>query len=86
MTTPPPILETLFEPLGECLTPEVARRIAELRAPAAVQLKMEEYATRSTEGTLDSAEAEEYRTLISAGSFIALLQAKARGILKSAAE
>jgi hypothetical protein len=47
---------------------------------------MEEYAARSTEGTLNPSETEEYRALISAGSFIASLQAKARGILKSAAE
>ncbi|MEZ5300361.1 MAG: hypothetical protein R3F11_06800 [Verrucomicrobiales bacterium] len=75
-----PVLEQLIHPFGDCLTPEVARRIAALRAPLELQEKMEEFADRSSEGLLTDAEAEEYRALVSAGTIFALLQAEAREV------
>ena len=76
-----PVLEQLIHPIGDCLTPEVAGRIAALRAPASVQRRMEEFAAKSSEGSLTPVEADEYRALVSAGGFIALLQAEAREVL-----
>ncbi len=73
-----PVLEQLIHPIGDCLTPDVADRLARLKAPEVLQQRMEEFAARSTEGTLTGEEEEEYRALVSAGSFMALLQAEAR--------
>ena len=75
------ILDELFAPIGSCLTPDVAKSLAGLRAPAKVQARMEEFAQKSIEGTLTKEEKAEYDALVSAGNFIALLQAEARGVL-----
>ncbi len=75
-----PILEQFFHLIGDCLTPEVAQRLIALRAPVDVQQRTEEFTAKSTDGSLTRDEAEEYQALVSAGSFIALLQAEARQV------
>lgn len=76
-------MDELLEPVGACLTPEVAARLAELRAPESVQARVEELARKSQEGTLSEAEREEYGALVSTGNFIGILQSKARRLLKN---
>lgn len=76
------VLDELLEPLGDCLTVEVAERLSALRAPTSVQARIEELARKSEEGQLDGSEREEYEALVSAGNFIAILQSKARRLLK----
>ncbi len=39
--SPPSILEQLLTPVGECLTPEVARHLVDLHASAEVQARLE---------------------------------------------
>jgi hypothetical protein len=63
------------------MTPEVAQRIVQLRAPASTQRRMEALAAKSTAGTLTTAERDEYNACVSVGNFIAILQAKARILL-----
>lgn len=82
MATAHPVLNDLLDPLGECMTPDVARRIVDLRAPAPVQQRVEELAAKASDGTLNEAEREEYEAFVSAGNFIAILQSKARTLLK----
>lgn len=74
------ILGQLLDPIGKCLTPDVARRIADLRAPAEVQERLEILAERCTEGQLTEEEKDEYDVYVKALNFIAILQAKARKI------
>jgi hypothetical protein len=76
------VLDELLQPLGDCLTVEVAERLSALRAPASVQARIEELARKSEEGQLSGSEREEYEALVSAGNFIAILQSKARRVLK----
>ncbi len=76
------ILDRLVEPVARTLTPEVAKAIADLRADAELQARMEELAEKCNEGKLSKDEREEYETNIRFGNFIAILQAKARRILK----
>lgn len=83
MSTAHPVLEKLLEPVGACLTPEVAERLAKLRAPASVQKRMDEFARKSEEGRLSKREQEEYDAFVSAANFIAILQSKARKVLKT---
>ena len=74
------VLEQVFEPVTQCLTPEVARRIAALRAPADVQRRIEELAEKSSNGTLSAEERDQYETWVRAINFLGILQAKARKV------
>jgi hypothetical protein len=75
-------LERLVEPVIRTLTPEVARALVELRADPELQARMEELAEKCNDGTLTADERDEYETSIRFGNFIAILQAKARLLLK----
>lgn len=75
------VLDRLLEPVSGCLTPEVARRIVKLRADPVAQARVEELAQKSTAGRLTASERAQYQTYVSAGTFIAILQSKARRIL-----
>ena len=81
MSTSSGVLDELFEPVSRCLTPDVARRIAGLRASPQVQQTLDELAAKSTEGTLTDAERADYETYVRAINFIGLLQAKARAVI-----
>ena len=76
-------LDKLLDPIGACLTPEVADRLVRLRAPESVAARMEDLARKSEEGMLSDDEREEYDAFVSAGNFIAILQSKARRLLKN---
>lgn len=78
---PSAIVDKLFEPVGRCLTPDVARKIAALRATDEVQSRLDELADKSTEGTLTAAERQEYEIYVRAVNFIGVLQAQARKLL-----
>ena len=74
-------LGRLLDPIQDCLTPEVAAKIAALRADTVTQAKLDDYAERNGEGTLTPAERDEYRALVSALNLITILQAQARSVL-----
>jgi hypothetical protein len=78
---PPSILDQLLTPVGDCLTPEVARHLVDLHASADVQARLEALADKSTEGQLSAEERVEYETAVAAIEFISVLQAKARRLL-----
>jgi len=75
------VLDELLEPVSRCLTPDVARRIAALRASPHVQETLDELAEKSTEGTLTKVERDKYETYVRAINFIGVLQAKARAVI-----
>jgi hypothetical protein len=81
MATVHSALTDLLDPLGDCMTPEVARKVVQLRSSADANSRMQLLAGKSTAGTLTDAEREEYDACVSAGTFIAILQAKARRML-----
>jgi len=68
----------MLEPVSNCLTPEVARRLVQVRADPELQARIDDLADRCTEGTLTAEEKREYETYVRAGNLIAILQAKAR--------
>jgi hypothetical protein len=78
---PTPYVERLVAPLGDCLTPESARRLLALRPDPALQMRVDEMATRHTEGRLTPAEEAEYGRYVSYASFIAILKSKARQLV-----
>jgi hypothetical protein len=76
-------LARLLEPIGRCLTPEVAEALVNLRADPSVQARIDELADKCTDGTLTAVEQSEYETFIHAIDFIAVLQAQARSLLET---
>lgn len=77
-----PILDRLLDPLGGMLTPEVARKLVEFRFDNKVQAKIDQLARKCNEGELTEKERREYETSVQTIDFIAILQAKARALLK----
>ena len=75
------VFEQLLDPVGRCLTPDVAKALLKLRAPPAAQVRIETLAEKCTSGTLTQEEESEYDAYVWAGNLIAILQAKARALL-----
>jgi hypothetical protein len=48
----PPVLDQLVAPLGDCLTPESARRLLALKADPKLQARVEDLAERHSQGLL----------------------------------
>ena len=76
------VLDRLLEPVTRCLTPESARALVELRADADAQTRIAELAEKCNEGRLTAEERREYETYVHVGNLIAILQAKARVLLR----
>jgi len=76
-------LEQLLEPMTAALTPEYARKLVDLRAGDELQDRIDELADKCTEGTLTEAERSEYDTYVHGINMIAILQAKARNLLRN---
>ncbi len=72
------IIDLLLDPLAECFTPDVARRIAEMPAAPAAQARIDELADKSTEAALSTDERQEYEAILRMMCFIGLLQKKAK--------
>jgi hypothetical protein len=70
-------LSKILDPVVRCFTPEVAKRVAELRADPDVQARIEELADRCNEGTITPDEMAEYDAYIQAMDVVAVLQKKA---------
>jgi hypothetical protein len=79
--TPPSLLSRLLDPIGRCLTPEVAQRLVVIQVDPTAQARFEELADKCTEGRLSADERTEYETYVQALEFIAVLQAQARSLL-----
>lgn len=78
-----PVVERLVSPLGECLTEESARRLLALKPDPELQARVDDMATRHTEGRLTPAEQTEYGRYVSYATFIAILKSKARQLLNA---
>ena len=72
------MLDQLLQPVTDSFTPEVARRLVELRVDEATQTRIDELADKCTEGELTPEERSEYESYVHAIDMISLLQAKAR--------
>ncbi len=74
-------LTRLLAPIGECMTPEVAKKVADLRADPDVQARVDELADKCTEGELTATERAEYESYVHAIRIIGVLQAQTRSLL-----
>lgn len=75
-------LDRLLEPFADCLTPEVAAKVADLQADDEIQARVDYLADRANEGMLTPEEDNEYAGYLHAIDVIAVLQAKARSQLR----
>jgi hypothetical protein len=76
------LLDEIFEPFSDVMTPETAARLVEMRASDDVQRRLDELADKCTEGTLTEEERHDYDTYIRAIDFISIMQSKARQVLQ----
>jgi hypothetical protein len=75
------VLDRIFDPIADVLTPESAQRLAAWRADEPTQRRLDELGDKCNEGELTAAEREEYEAYVRAIDFIGILQAKARAML-----
>lgn len=75
------LLDKIFDPFRDVLTPESARRIVAWRADDETERRLDELGDKCNEGKLNDAEREEYESYVRAIDFIGILQAKARSVL-----
>ncbi len=80
-TSPAPVLDQLVAPLGDCLTPESARRLLALKAGPSLQARVDDLAGRHRRGELSPEEQAEYGRYVSYSTFVAILKSKARQLL-----
>ena len=80
-TNTTPALDRIVDSLGECLTPETARRILGLKADRKLQDRVDYLASRSAEGTITPEELVEHSKYVSYGTFVAILKSKSRQLL-----
>lgn len=76
------VLDRIFDPLGDVLTPESARRLAAWHADDETQRRLDELGEKSNEGALTAIERDEDEAYVRAIDFIGILQAKARAVLQ----
>lgn len=76
------LLDRIFDPFRDVLTPESARQILAWRADDDTERLLEELGDKCNEGSLTDAEREEYETYVRVIDFIGILQAKARAVLQ----
>ncbi|HSR53086.1 MAG TPA: hypothetical protein VLV83_19865 [Acidobacteriota bacterium] len=68
--------------MAACLTPEVARRITQIRLDQLTAKRLEDLGERANDGQLTPAERAEYEEFVEAQDLLALLKDKARTLLK----
>jgi hypothetical protein len=72
------VLDRFLDPVTECLTPEVARRIVDLQLDPALQSRLDELATKASAGTLTQGEEQEYQDYVEGLDLVGIFKAKAR--------
>jgi hypothetical protein len=81
MANSAPVLDQLMAPLGDCLTPESAKRLLALKADPKLQAVVDDLAERHSRGELTPDEEAEYGGYVYFDTFVAILKSKARQLL-----
>jgi hypothetical protein len=77
------ILGRLVDGLADCFTPGSARRLLAFKTDRIVQARVDYLAGRCNEGMLTPEERAEYESFVRFNDIVAILQAKARQLIKS---
>ena len=78
------LFDRILDPVADAFTPEVARRMVDLKADPEMQARIDDLATKSTEGSLTEEEVAEYKSYVDVIDLISVLQAKSQRILNAA--
>ena len=81
MATQSSPLDLILDPVTECLTPDVAKRLVDGRLPPKTDARISELAEKANEGLLSAQERLEYAAFVEALDVLAMLQLKARDVL-----
>jgi hypothetical protein len=74
-------LDRLLEPLADAMTPEVARRVVDIRLDSEMQAELESLRAGANEGSLTPEQERRYKRLVEALDTLAVIQLKARRAL-----
>ncbi len=74
-------LDRFLDPVAEVFTPELASRLADLRADEEMQAEIELLRRKANEGTLTPDEEAAYKDFVEAVDVISIIQSKARRFL-----
>jgi hypothetical protein len=80
--TPQSAFDQVFDSLAECLTPEIAQRIVDIRLDPKIQARLDELAVKANEGTITAEEDAQYAAFIEAIDILGIFKAQARSILE----
>ncbi|HEY2416133.1 MAG TPA: hypothetical protein VGI40_28080 [Pirellulaceae bacterium] len=72
------ILDQVLDPLADCLTPDVAKRILAVALEPRRQMRIDELAQKANDGLLTDEERREYADYVEAMDLIGILKATAR--------
>jgi len=75
------ILGKLLEPVTDCFSIEVARKLLAVKADSSAEARLEVLRAKANEGDLSEGERKEYQAYVDAINMIGILQAKARRIV-----
>ncbi|HEY0725854.1 MAG TPA: hypothetical protein VGD41_18040 [Pyrinomonadaceae bacterium] len=82
-TTETGAFERGVRPIIKLVSPAKAEEIVEFKADPELQARIDELASKCTEGQLTEAESAEYAGYVRANKFVAILQRQARQLLES---
>jgi hypothetical protein len=71
-------LEKMIEQLSDCFTSDSAKRLLKMRADPILRKHMEEFADKSSSGTLTPDEYQEYGACVKLDTFVSILKSKLR--------
>ena len=77
------LFDRILDPVTDAFTPEVARRIVDLKADPEMQSRIDELATKSSDGSLTEEEVAEYKSFVDVIDLISVLQAKSQRVLNA---
>jgi hypothetical protein len=74
-------LDRLLDPIAEAFTPDLARRIVDIRADAELEKQIDSLRRKANEGTLTPEEDADYKEFVEAVDLVSIIQSKARRYL-----
>ncbi len=74
-------LDRFLDPVTDAFTPDMARKVVDLRADAETQARIDVLRHKANEGSLTPDEDAEYKEFVEALDIISIIQSKARKFL-----
>ena len=79
------VADRMLQPVTDCFTPDVARRIVEARLDDETQFLIDDLARKANRGTLTEVERQQYAEFVEYIDLVGIIKAKARVLLDAEA-